>query len=978
MTESNFTSNHPQTPTSSHEQLRGIDEDPSVIIPGSKKKQPSSQSRQLLSCTKCRERKVKCDRTKPCSACCARGQPKECFFVAEGGDYAPIQQSYELRKLRIENQRLKERLKASKSMRKGDDSDDASTPHSPHACPANKAHKRRLARQRRFQNTEPADSLYFGSPGLASAISEFANSNTSLPGHSLAHAMPRGADMYAPRDLPLYPFATLFSWSLEECIPELLRCLPPKDELFGYLDSFQRRAQVCCFPHTPEETAKTEVERFLSESRKNADGCPEMLALLFAVLALGSQHGVWDNNGGKWVVGAVEKESQRGNLYIAAAMQALRMASYMNRPNLLSIQTFIMVGSYLTDSGRFLDAWTLFGTTVRLAQSIGLHRHPKHLDAPPSTQKECALRQTIWWWMLHLDQHYSMTLGRPLGISAIGDCPPPHELTTDTTFLRFAEFVYQFTLLARQVLSSDRLNNHKIDEFTDLFRSLLETMPEQLHFNESWLDEGTEIPEWPLGPMAAAFYCKTLNYLILLNRQRLEKPLRFQSTMSATAKPSLPPFNPVKVASAQPPRTALSDPALRGRALVLSCCEDLLTTFLFYYSRVPVALISWTIGQQAFNASMILILDALENRDLRRIWKVEKAYVVFTQLDENRVHRLAKLAVERISWGLGELKRMQDDAAAAMARPVGHTQGADESEAIPCTTTTFDTVMGNTGMFLLEDPGLQVVAPEDFSPLGWTMAGENLEDYSQFRIKQEEAQKLEEPGRCKVERSPHVSGDEIYPALLTRSSDPLQGTQGTPGSGHTPSRYATFSTQPSHGSPEQGQPQGLQASTPPATVSVPNMRHDVGGPQSFVQLSPYHARHSSYPSLQYQQPTHRGPPLGTVPGSVTGNYVPHLSARYLTGMRPSLSQAPPQRVIEHPDDKLTWTTRPPSLPSTSISDPALTFTSAPRQDHAFQVEDAQASENRTHYVLSTAAHECQSRGMTVGVDYKWPNINPEP
>jgi hypothetical protein len=184
-------------------------------------------------------------------------------------------------------------------------------------------------------------------------------------------------------------------------------------------------------------------------------------------------------------------------------MQALRMASFMNRPTLLGIQALIMIGPYLTNSGRFLDAWTLFGTTIRLAQSIGLHRNPKYLDPAPPTQRECFMRQTLWWWMLHMDQQYSMTLGRPLGISGIGDCPPPHELTTDARFLRFGDFVHQFTVVARQILSSDRLNTTKIDEFTDQLRGLLDTMPEMLQFDESWLDPEKEIPEWPLGAMAA-------------------------------------------------------------------------------------------------------------------------------------------------------------------------------------------------------------------------------------------------------------------------------------------------------------------------------------------------------------------------------------------------------------------------------------------------------------------------------------------
>jgi len=184
-------------------------------------------------------------------------------------------------------------------------------------------------------------------------------------------------------------------------------------------------------------------------------------------------------------------------------MQALRLASFMHRPSLLGIQALIMIGPYLTNSGRFLDAWTLFGTTIRLAHSIGLHRHPKYLDPAPPTQRECSIRQTLWWWMLHMDEQYSMTLGRPLGISGIGDCPPPLELTTNRQMLRFGEFVNHFTVLARRVLSSDRLTNAKIDEFTDDFRSLLDTMPEMLQFDKSWLSKDNEIPEWPLSAMAA-------------------------------------------------------------------------------------------------------------------------------------------------------------------------------------------------------------------------------------------------------------------------------------------------------------------------------------------------------------------------------------------------------------------------------------------------------------------------------------------
>lgn len=192
MGESALVFNHPRT-ASSTESLQGLDR--SSIIPQSvKRRSQPSQARQLLSCTKCRERKVKvgghsaalflfigcsyakhhqCDRTKPCSACCARGSPKECHFIAEGGDYAPIQQSYELRKLRTENLRLKERLRAARISIEEHDSDYTASPDSQYSeKPFGFPQRRRTTKQKRFQGSGWSDSIYFGSPGLASVVTD--------------------------------------------------------------------------------------------------------------------------------------------------------------------------------------------------------------------------------------------------------------------------------------------------------------------------------------------------------------------------------------------------------------------------------------------------------------------------------------------------------------------------------------------------------------------------------------------------------------------------------------------------------------------------------------------------------------------------------------------------------------------------------------------------------------------------------------
>lgn len=722
--------------------------------------------------------------------------------------------------------------------------------------------------------------------------------------------MPRGPDMYTSKCPPPHPFPTLFNAKPEDCIPELLTCLPTTEELLGYLGFFEKRVHLCAFPHVPMEITREEVERFLSDPRKNAQLCPDMLALLFAALALGSQYSAWDRSGGQWKAETMKEELAKGNVYsqcstsvyvrpsdvetVAAAMQALRMASFMHKPTLLGIQALIMIGPFLTNSGRFLDAWTLFGTTIRLAHSIGLHRHPKYLDPAPPTQRECSIRQTIWWWMLHMDQEYSMTLGRPLGISGIGDCPPPHELTTNPQMLRFGDFVNHFTLLARQILSSDRLTNSKIDEFTDLLRNLLDTMPEMLQFDESWLDKNKEIPEWPLGTMAAGvsflgsvqhplremltrivFYCKTHTYLILLNRQRIEKNSA-QYFPHPGLSPNRPPSSSFRPVNAPPSEysSPLGSPKAspRGRTLVLSSSQDLLTAFLFFHFRVPAAQITWTMGQQAFNSCMILLLDAMETGELSRIDKVEKAYVVFQQLAKNGVHDLASMALERVSWGLAELRRINSapethvrthlsmySRGGVSGRDV-EMQGATGNEARQSFGVMHDTVMGNTGMLLLEDPGLQSFVPEAFAPLTWSMGRGFREGAAslQMQVKEEEnhrpAMDMQlEDAKTQLHHEDAQDGPQIPDRRL--------GVPGSPGS--APVRFATFSKAAS----QDRQPQGLTAPTSPptsATILREQHHHQHGGentPPEFRQPAPPHLGHRSFRSLHQPAPLHSITPI---------------------------------------------------------------------------------------------------------------------
>ena len=315
--------------------------------------------------------------------------------------------------------------------------------------------------------------------------------------------------------------------------------------------------------------------------------------------------------------------------------------------------------------------------------TVTVHRDPAQLNPPPPLGEVMA-RKNIWWWMLHMDQQYSMTLGRPLGISSMGDCPAPELLIPNPVIQSLSNYIGQFTILSRQIMSAGYLNNHQIDLYTDQLLALKETLPELILFDETWLDEQKLLPPWPLDAQAAVFYGKTHNLLILLNRQRLENT-RYEKDSAVDLMTEFSSGDREQVP--------------RGRERVLRSCRALLDAMEFFRTRLRVAMLCWTMGQQAFNAAMILILSMLETGDTQDLGIVQQTYSTFLEMNRLGIHKLAGAAVEK----LGGL--MKEFHSGELAK---------------------ETVMGKQGMILLEDPGLQGFLPGGFTPLNFQMAGSSI------------------------------------------------------------------------------------------------------------------------------------------------------------------------------------------------------------------------------------------------------------
>jgi hypothetical protein len=385
----------------------------------------------------------------------------------------------------------------------------------------------------------------------------------------------------------------------------------------------------------------------------------------------------------------------------------------------------------------------------------------------------------------------------------------------------------------------------------------------------------------------------------------------------------------------QEPRSTQSTPpppagVLRGRPRVLASCLSILSAYLFLYAKFPTALVSWTMAQQAFNSCMILILDALETGDLSRIGKVEKAYVAFVELEKNKMHKLAGLAVERISAGLTELNHMSGRHHAGGKTETPDLHGtryhhpgemdaiAGKSKAKRGSGVAQDTVMGNTGMMLLEDTGLQSYAQPAFEPFHWFVDQEDWATTRLTRGKQEQDMRTEK-------RNLSPPNDRAREARQDRSAE--QGAH--PGSATT--RYPTCDRTPAQ---EGSQPQGLTPPTSPmssGTLRQDSYIHFLGSAPALEQVT---SRHVGYDS-----------PRPSMRDSVRATFSPHVTTHRrntfpVLSYQEPMMDAPPalqhniqarqEATVGHlhrPSqnfDQISWLARP-GPPSSSASESALNF-----------------------------------------------------
>ncbi|KAJ5432378.1 Transcription factorfungi [Penicillium daleae] len=338
-----------------------------------------SRERESHACYPCKKRKVKCDGTQPCKTCQRRKHPQIC--------------TYEL----------------SHSRRR-------SASHREITRSASPASPRAVGDDNTERTARPEDSsknyVYSGDNSVVSIL----RLRASDANESVAREV--GSVLGLQNTFNSYPF--MDSKTPRDRWKALLGVLPQRNEVLKFFHYYQ----VTAYPFNP---ILTDMGRFESDlytylnahsegEFKTSDKITERwatdqsighISLLLATLAAGAHYSDIE----------YPQRLELATDFARRSFHALRLANFLFRPSLDIIQALLILGNTMQNMGQSDAAWALLGTTVRLAQTMGLHTQRSTAHLPEHVQTKA---RTLWSTIVWQDSLLCLCYDRPPIVTVTG------------------------------------------------------------------------------------------------------------------------------------------------------------------------------------------------------------------------------------------------------------------------------------------------------------------------------------------------------------------------------------------------------------------------------------------------------------------------------------------------------------------------------------------------------------------------------
>ncbi|KAE8138915.1 hypothetical protein BDV38DRAFT_291652 [Aspergillus pseudotamarii] len=388
------------------------------------RKRRDQKPRVLLSCTRCREKKLKCNRELPCANCLKRGQNAGCRYVAERPKHiSPQERSSIDHRLQYLEQRL-----LNLERRRPPDDRSSSTPEEAriHARQQHDIYPRDPEMQTESE-AEPG-------PDPVAGLLLYENNGTRFINPSHWQAIMNNAtrelkkdryDTHDGQETAAVHFSTecpvlLLAIPQIMSVTDLLAALPPRQTA----DSLVLRCLDSKEPSLISIHVPTFKQEYLEFWENPSGVSPSWLALLYGVLscAVYIQHIMNPAVSECGLPGTFQK--YRMNCAVALAKSNLVV------PGRYKVEAAIMyLGiEYLQSNTLKSGISMLVGIVSRLAITMGYHRDPQPYQ-PQISSFEAEMRRRAWLVLLVTDSIVSRQTGLPRVIyPGVGDVTRPRNL----------------------------------------------------------------------------------------------------------------------------------------------------------------------------------------------------------------------------------------------------------------------------------------------------------------------------------------------------------------------------------------------------------------------------------------------------------------------------------------------------------------------------------------------------------------------
>ncbi|KEQ72468.1 hypothetical protein M436DRAFT_48460 [Aureobasidium namibiae CBS 147.97] len=430
----------------------------------------AKRNRRPLSCSICRDRKLRCDRQQPCSACTKRGDSVKCEYSSVVPQKTP--------KPRTTHDAAASRLQKLEDMVNGlmqsapvntfvvTPPDSSTSPQNDNPAYSDVSAGGHLSQQGSKVN-------YIGGTHWASILESI---------HEIRSIM--DSDLNDAASEPTQPSLKadpLFGQEKLITIDQILATLPERHEVDSLVASYFRESFLSLtFIHSGK--FRREYEAFW-RSPKSASFC--WLSILFSIMLMAGRLALAR---GQVVSSDPCSTKQAGALRMAA--KCLVAGNYLDgSPYSVEALLFHFHCIYALHANPEMQPWPILTMATRLAQKMGYHRDPKHLFSISPFESE--MRRRAWYYIEIFDMTMSAHQGIPAMINEDEcDCqlpinlldedfdentavmPPPRSDTTHIPMLFFTSKAEALRLLRPVVRHSLSNRRYDLEETNRLHESL--------------------------------------------------------------------------------------------------------------------------------------------------------------------------------------------------------------------------------------------------------------------------------------------------------------------------------------------------------------------------------------------------------------------------------------------------------------------------------------------------------------------------